>query len=168
VITLGAPDPADIPALCALITDAVQQDIAPHWTPPAVTRLLDELGPDALARKIAAATWAGVAHDGERPVGLAVLTSPGVLGILFVAPGHQRRGVGRVLWSAAVDHLRTLRPPPPRVELNAAPAAVGFYARLGFEPVGEPFERDGARATRMAWTAAPGHGPAAKERPSSA
>ncbi len=55
--------------------------------------------------------------------------------LLFVSPDHRRAGNGRAL----IEHFETLIPPDffKDMFVYAAPGAVGFYRRLGFEPRGE-------------------------------
>ncbi|MCA6218645.1 GNAT family N-acetyltransferase [Ideonella sp. B7] len=68
------------------------------------------------------------------PVGVVLVRGHWALCSLFVAPTWQGRGLGRALvraaWSACCG--RTDRP---LLRLNAAPAAQGFYRRLGFRAV---------------------------------
>lgn len=52
---------------------------------------------------------------------------------LFVAPAHQGQGLGRRLVFEAIAACRE-RSREPALYLNAAPDAVGFYARIGFVP----------------------------------
>lgn len=58
----------------------------------------------------------------------------GIIGALFMDPGCQRRGIGRLLWttvegSALRKGFRALR-------LDADPEAEAFYRGLGFSRVG--------------------------------
>lgn len=69
---------------------------------------------------------------------------PGATGQLMqmaVEPTHERRGIGRLLVrelerEVAVRGVR-------EVTLHAREVAVGFYARLGYEPFGAPFTEVG-------------------------
>ncbi len=55
--------------------------------------------------------------------------------LLFVSPRHRREGIGR----AIIAHFETLVPPDffRDMFVYAAPGAVGFYGRLGFEARGK-------------------------------
>jgi len=54
----------------------------------------------------------------------------GRIEVFFVHPSSQRGGVGRALWSVLSDAARA--DGLTGLELDADPAAVGFYRRLGF------------------------------------
>lgn len=72
-----------------------------------------------------------------RPVGFMLLDG-GHMEALFIDPGHRGRGVGRRL---VEDALR--RHPSLSTDVNEQNLqAVGFYRRMGFEPIGRS-ERDG-------------------------
>ena len=87
-----------------------------------------------------------VAHDGARPVGyiaLEVDADGWRIEQLLVAPGHERRGIGKLLLAyaeglAISEHARALRIVCEERNL----AARNLYRRLGFAPVAvELFER---------------------------
>lgn len=71
------------------------------------------------------------AVQGERLVGVILVKQFWNLCSLFVDPGLQRQGVGRALLEEAVQQCRG-RSPKNAIWLNAAPAAIAFYRRLGF------------------------------------
>ncbi|HEX2221787.1 MAG TPA: GNAT family N-acetyltransferase [Candidatus Limnocylindria bacterium] len=79
-------------------------------------------------------TWfAARAADGGL-VGVARLLDDGGLHAslwdVIVRPDHQRRGVGRALVEAALERCRDRR----LVALVSTPAAVAFFAEIGFVP----------------------------------
>lgn len=80
--------------------------------------------------------------DGQ-PVGTARLLVEGDLGKIgriCVLPAARGTGLGAALVRAGMDHLRQI-PGVTRAKLGAQDHAIGFYAKLGFEPVG-PFYDD--------------------------
>ena len=79
-----------------------------------------------------------------------LLPRPTLVQLLFVAPNHLRKGIGRALWNAARAHLEEKHSGVTTVELNSSPYALAAYKALGFFPISEPFRRKGAVATRMA------------------
>lgn len=80
--------------------------------------------------------------DGQ-PVGTARLLVDGDLGKIgriCVLPDQRGAGLGAALVQAGMDHLRQI-PGVRRAKLGAQDHAIGFYAKLGFNPVG-PFYDD--------------------------
>jgi ribosomal protein S18 acetylase RimI-like enzyme len=83
-----------------------------------------------------------VARENEQPAGYVALhhDEPSlsiVVEQIFVAPGHERRGVGRLLLRVAEsyamdEHVRTLRIVAERTNWRAR----DFYRRSGFVPIG--------------------------------
>ena len=57
----------------------------------------------------------------------------GYVDTVAVDPAHRGRGLGKALLARLINELRASG--VTRVVLVAAPAAIGFYARLGFRPV---------------------------------
>jgi GNAT superfamily N-acetyltransferase len=70
--------------------------------------------------------------------------------LLFVHPGHLRKGVAGRLWEAARSHIEAVHPETKTVELNSTPHAFRAYRALGFVPISTAFVRRGCRVTRMA------------------
>ncbi len=58
------------------------------------------------------------------------------IGRMAVLPAHRGRRIGRLLLDALVDDARSRG--FTRAALNAQDHAVGFYAKAGFAPFGEP------------------------------
>jgi GNAT superfamily N-acetyltransferase len=85
-----------------------------------------------------ATAHAFVAEADGRAVGWAEVLPPQdgvcVLEHLWVEPGSMRRGVGSRLFRHAAGRARELG--AASMEWEAEPHALGFYARMGAEPVG--------------------------------
>lgn len=86
---------------------------------------------DAIAR---ACTWFAARGPGDELVGVARLLDDGGLHAslwdLIVRPDRQRRGIGTALLRAALDRCSDRR----IVVLVSTPAAVPFFAAMGFAP----------------------------------
>ncbi|WP_369981204.1 GNAT family N-acetyltransferase [Xanthomonas bundabergensis] len=89
----------------------------------AASQALDALSYHVLAR----------AGDGQ-PLGSARLSPEQRIGCMAVLPAWRGRGVGSALLAALVAEAQ--RRHWPRLRLQAPPAAMDFYARHGFLPVG--------------------------------
>ena len=76
-------------------------------------------------------------------VGVVWVTPTALPGIamlhgLYVDPTHWKRGIGRVLFGAAVTHARGIK--AGAIIIYAEPSAEGFYKRMGAIRIGEgPF-----------------------------
>ena len=87
------------------------------------------------------------------PIGTARLLATGQIGRMAVLRQWRNGGVGTALLS---EILRIAREPGrPAPFLNAQVSALPFYLRMGFKPVGEPFEEAGILHRRMIPRAAP-------------
>lgn len=90
------------------------------------------------------ANFVQVAEDGTgEVVGVVVVTPTALQGIaqlygLYVDPTHWKRGIGRVLFGAAVARAKGIK--AGALMITAEPSAEGFYERMGAVRIGEgPF-----------------------------
>lgn len=78
-----------------------------------------------------------VAEAAGEIVGFVLLEAAGQEGEIaafFIHPARQRRGIGRLLWTATLGEARVQG--LGALHLDADPAAEGFYRRMGFRTVG--------------------------------
>lgn len=79
------------------------------------------------------------------PVGCARILIAGAtakIGRVCVLRDHRGKGIGQALMRAAVEGLRA-RPDVTRAMLGSQVHALGFYAALGFAPVGDVYMEAG-------------------------
>lgn len=89
-----------------------------------------------------------VAVDGERVIGAGSIRNRNHLSLLFVDEDYQHMGVGSALLTGLCDYLE--REAGERcMSLKAAPYAVNFYRKQGFEAVKPEEEYSGIRVTAM-------------------
>lgn len=89
-----------------------------------------------------------VAVDGEKVVGAGSIRNRNHLSLLFVDEDYQHMGIGSAILAGLCDHLK--REVKERyISVNAAPYAVNFYRKQGFEAVKPEEERSGIRVTPM-------------------
>ena len=86
---------------------------------------------------------------GAVAIGVVEVRSPGHIGLLFICPDHQGRGVGRSLCETAFEAAAQMLPRPRKVTVKSAPGAVGFYEKLGFLVAGATTEFNGIRFVAM-------------------
>jgi GNAT superfamily N-acetyltransferase len=75
-------------------------------------------------------------------VGVALVKNFSNLSTLFVAPEHQRKGIGRALIEALVCECKP-RSSQPVMKVNSSTVAVTFYLSLGFRQTGPGLDRPG-------------------------
>jgi GNAT superfamily N-acetyltransferase len=123
---------------------------APDWERNAQSVFLSESSPEEMARKLNASALALGAFIEEQMAGVLLMSSPAILGMLFVHPEWLRRGIAKSLWEHARAEIGKSLPAVKTIELNSTPCAVGFYRSMGFAPISTEFKLGGCRATRMA------------------
>jgi ribosomal protein S18 acetylase RimI-like enzyme len=89
-----------------------------------------------------------VALDHEQIVGVASVRNRNHLSLLFVDEAYHRRGIGRRLLEVFCAYLKT-EEGENSMSLQAAPYAVNFYRRIGFQVVSPEEEVGGIRVTSM-------------------
>ena len=84
-------------------------------------------------------------YEGDELTGMIAMGNEGEQVTLFFVDGkHQRRGVGRKLFEAALS-----RSSSETITVNSSAFAVGIYRRLGFTAVAEEQTSNGLRYTPM-------------------
>ncbi|HEY6619231.1 MAG TPA: GNAT family N-acetyltransferase [Steroidobacteraceae bacterium] len=141
---------ADAGEASAVIQESFLALAAADWHVDARSVFLETTASAPLQEKLSSMMFAAGAFSEVGIVGVIIMPSPNLLGLLFVRPRCLRLGIGRALWESARAHIETRFPEVSTVELNASPYAVGFYKSVGFVPISAEFERDGQRAIRMA------------------
>lgn len=89
-----------------------------------------------------------VAVDGERVIGVGSIRNKKHLSLLFVDEEYQHRGVGSAILARLCDYLKK-EAGERYMSLNAAPCAVDFYRKLGFQALRPEEEYSGIRVTAM-------------------
>lgn len=85
-------------------------------------------------------------RDGATVAAISVVNhDPGLafLGLFLCRPEHRGQGIGRALWDHALAHAGARS-----VALDGVPAQQAFYARAGFESVGETCRWEGSVPAR--------------------
>jgi GNAT superfamily N-acetyltransferase len=129
---IRASVPADLPAVFAIINDAAQayRGVIPadRWHEPYMPR-------EELEREIAAGVTFFLFEEERRVTGVMGIQDKGEVALIrhaYVAPGAQRRGIGRAL----LRHLERLTDKPVLIGTWAAATwAIDFYVRNGFSVV---------------------------------
>lgn len=132
--------PAEIPEALALVERVFMVFEAPEYSDQGVETFLSFVR-DASA--VSSLTFYG-AFDAGQVRGVLATRGNSHIALFFVEAEHQGIGIGRALFSAALDACRA-----DGMTVNSSPYAVEIYRRLGFEPVSGEQVRDGIRYTPM-------------------
>ncbi len=89
-----------------------------------------------------------VAVDKGRVIGAASLRSCNHLSLLFVDEEYHHKGIGRTLIRKMCEYLK-VEAGERYMSLKAAPYAVNFYRKLGFQAIAPEEEYSGIRVTSM-------------------
>lgn len=84
----------------------------------------------------------------DRMVGIAGIRNRNHLSLLFVESKYHKMGIGNALVSHALCYCYEIYKEK-SYTVNAAPYAVGFYHKLGFQDVSGEVEKDGVIYTPM-------------------
>ena len=92
--------------------------------------------------------------EAGEPIGTGRLKLDGQIGRMAVVRRWRRRGVGAAILQALLDLAR--KEGCPTVRLHAQTHAIPFYAKCGFETVGEEFDEAGIPHRKMELELKPG------------
>jgi len=134
----------DCPAAARMIEAGFALQVAPEMDAEGQATFRSTADVWALAERLRSGNRAWVAVADEAVVGYAERGGTHLL-LLFVDPGHQRRGIARALLRSVSDGLSG-----GPLTVNASAYARPIYNRLGFRPTGPTFTQGGISATPMA------------------
>lgn len=88
------------------------------------------------------------AYDGDQIIGIISLRNETHISLLFVDAAYHKQGIGRALIQYISQYL-LMEMGRNYLTVNAAPYAIGFYHRCGFQDIGPEETNDGIRYTPM-------------------
>jgi ribosomal-protein-alanine N-acetyltransferase len=129
-VRVVAGDSSDLPAVMTIMSTAFAPQFGEAWTRSQCAGILPMSGVSLM-----------LAYDGEReqPRGFSLfrtVAGEAELLLLAVAPGHQRRGIGRLLLEQFVDCARSAGANRVHLEVRDGNPAVQMYRVAGFTPAG--------------------------------
>jgi len=122
----------DLPGVNTLCLDAFMLAVAPSLSRQGVETFAKVAAQQAFAERMTGDNLMLVYVVEETLAGLIELKEGRHVAMLFVAPGWQRRGVGRRLMAAALEHANG-----DVVTVRASLSSVKAYERYGFALAGE-------------------------------
>lgn len=119
------------------------------YSPEGIRNFLDFITDEELLKSFLVGEYLlMVALDKGKIIGAASVRDGNHLSLLFVDEQYHRQGVGRALLEKLCKYLKTEQGES-YMSLKAAPFAVGFYERLGFEATGPEEHYAGIQVTPM-------------------
>jgi GNAT superfamily N-acetyltransferase len=144
-------EPAQVPEALDLILAVFREHVASLYSPEGVAEFERYVSATLQLERLASGHALLVAEtDLESPVGVAEIRKPGHPSMFFVRTDHQRRGVGRALLSAVIDHCRAPNRSTSQLTVHASPNSVDAYRHMGFVPLGPEREDSGIIFVPMA------------------
>lgn len=144
--------PEEVKAAIALAWEVFLQFEAPEYPPEGVETFRRDVVEN---RSFLDNCQSGVcplygAFEGTRMVGMIGMRSSRThINLLFVKREFHHQGIGRALFNFLIEDQRNGNPSLREVTLNSSPYAIGFYLRLGFEPMAGEQVTSGIRYTPM-------------------
>ena len=129
--------PGEETAVSNLVTSTFQRYVAPLYAQEGIREFLSYATPSALQDRQARNHVVLVASQNESIVGILELRDHCHISLLFVEAMHQRKGIGRLLVSEAVQLIRANHPIASEVTVNSSPNALEAYKCFGFQVKGE-------------------------------
>lgn len=124
----------ELDAAFALVWETFLTYEAPEYPPEGVEQFRRDV--------IASAEFRARCASGEQPMwgafiggelaGVMCLRAPCHISLAFVAARYQRRGVGKALMGALLEHVKRALPDARQVTVNSSPYGAPFYRALGF------------------------------------
>ena len=128
-IRLMRGDSGDLAAVMTIMTTAFDPRFGEAWTRSQCAGILPMTGVSLMLAY----------DDGPQPGGFSLfrtIAGEAELLLLAVAPGHQRRGIGRLLLDQFVDCARAAGTSRVHLEVREGNPAAAMYRMAGFRPAG--------------------------------
>ena len=144
--TIRAATAGDAEAISVLIGGLVGYSLADPSDPGAAAPFLETVTPGSIRGYLESDSFVyHVAVEAGVVVGAVGIRDGSHLYHLWVRESHHGHGVGRALWTHALEHAGH----PELFTVNSSPYAVPVYRRFGFEPVAEEIRKDGVAFVPM-------------------
>ena len=140
----------DIPKAVELIAAVFDQFEAPEYPPEGIAEFLSYIREDQYRERMASGNHIElVAKIQGEIVGVIEVRNWDHICLLFVAPEYHQQGLGKELFSKAIDQCRESNETLAEITVNSSPYAELIYQKLGFEKVDEEQVVNGIRFIPM-------------------
>lgn len=150
--------PAEAEQVSAMIMDSFNRFVAADFDDFGKENFADFAAPENLRLRQHYGYLTLVAEAGGEVRGMIQIRPPSHLLMLFVQKEFQGLGLATALVSEAIERVRKDPRPADFMTVNSSPYAIGFYRRLGFEPVA-PEAGGGGRPASMRLALTPAQDP---------
>jgi GNAT superfamily N-acetyltransferase len=108
--------------------------VAPEFSKEGIEEFMKYIQPDALINHLKKNHFGILSLVGSKIIGVIMVCDYNHVALFFVDSQHQRRGIGRELFSKALEHCSRLDVNTSQITVNASPNSVNAYKNLNFEP----------------------------------
>lgn len=124
--------PGEETQVIELVSRVFYEFVAPLYSDEGVTEFMKFADAEALAERLKGDDFVLIAESFDEITGIIEIRAYRHIALFFVAPGHQRKGIGKELLRRAVDVCMAYDPNLNEITVNSSPNAVSAYRALGF------------------------------------
>lgn len=132
-----------------LVSSVFYKFVASLYSDAGVTEFMKYADTSTLAERIQGNNFVLIAELNNEITGIIEISENSHIALFFVAPNHQRKGLGRELLSRAVHTCIASDPKLIEITVNSSPNAVSAYRALGFIEIDEEKTSSGIRFVPM-------------------
>ena len=133
----------------ALVSRVFYQFVAPLYSDEGVREFMKYIKASTLAERIQGNNFVLIAELHNEIIGIIEIRENRHIALFFVAPEHQRKGIGRELLNKAVHECIAGDPKLTKITVNSSPNAVSAYRTLGFIERDKEKTSNGIRFVKM-------------------
>ncbi|MGD9366730.1 MAG: GNAT family N-acetyltransferase [Desulfobacteraceae bacterium] len=115
-----------------LVSGVFHEFVAPLYSDEGVKEFMKFADAETLAERLEGDDFVLIAESLDEIIGVIEISAYRHIALFFVAPEHQRRGIGRELLRKALDECLAYNPNLNEITVNSSPNAVSAYRALGF------------------------------------
>jgi GNAT superfamily N-acetyltransferase len=120
-----------------LVARSFNEYIAPDFPEEGIEEFFRYANPRALRKRSGGSHFVIIAEADGTIAGMIEIREMRHVSMLFVDKAFHRRGVGKELFRAGLDRIKSEGRPPKKVTVHSSRFAVPFYESLGFVRSGE-------------------------------
>ena len=132
-----------------LVSRVFYQFVAPLYSDQGITEFMKFADASTLAERIQGNSFVLVAELHKEIIGTIEINENNHIALFFIAPEHQRKGLGKELLNTAVNRCIASDPKLTKITVNSSPNAVSAYRALGFTEMDGEKTSNGIRFVPM-------------------